>query len=188
MTPERWHQVTEMFHAARACAPERRGAFVAEACGEDATLRREVETMLAGHDAAGQFGETPLFASMPPLELTSSVLGTQPKPPRSRTWRSAPVLASDRMKSSRALGAGGMGEVYRAHDTRLSRDVAIKTLPSTFADNPERLARFRREARMLASLNHPKIAAIYGLEKSGDLEPSGHGARRGRDSQRSATG
>ena len=68
-----------------------------------------------------------------------------------------------------ALGAGGMGEVYRAHDSRLSRDVAIKTLPSTFADNPERLNRFGREARVLASLNHPNIAAIYGLEKSGEL-------------------
>src|SRR5512145_2309756 len=63
------------------------------------------------------------------------------------------------------LGAGGMGEVYRARDTRLGRDVAIKALPPEFAQDPERLARFEREARLLASLSHPSIAAIYGLEE-----------------------
>ena len=62
------------------------------------------------------------------------------------------------------LGVGGMGEVYRARDARLGRDVAIKILPSAFKDDPERLARFEREARVLASLNHPHIGAIYGLE------------------------
>ncbi len=67
------------------------------------------------------------------------------------------------------LGAGGMGEVYRARDTRLGRDVAIKVLPEDFAHDPERLARFRREAQLLASLNHPNIAAIYGLEEQDGL-------------------
>ena len=66
-----------------------------------------------------------------------------------------------------AIGAGGMGEVYRAHDTRLGRDVAIKVLPASFASDPERTARFRREAQLLAALNHPGIAAIHGLEESG---------------------
>jgi Protein kinase domain len=65
------------------------------------------------------------------------------------------------------FGAGGMGEVYRARDTRLNRDVALKVLPPLFADDPERLARFEREARVLASLNHPHIAHIHGLEESG---------------------
>src|SRR5712692_10684456 len=62
------------------------------------------------------------------------------------------------------IGAGGMGEVYRARDTKLDRDVAIKILPAALAQNPDRLARFEREAKVLAALNHPHIAAIYGLE------------------------
>src|SRR5262245_61856760 len=65
-----------------------------------------------------------------------------------------------------AIGAGGMGEVYRATDTSLGRDVAIKVLPAVFAQDPERVARFEREAKTLASLNHPNIAIIHGLEKS----------------------
>src|SRR4051794_21530490 len=65
-----------------------------------------------------------------------------------------------------AIGAGGMGEVYRARDSKLGRDVAVKTLPVALASDTERLARFEREARILASLNHPHIAAIYGVEES----------------------
>src|ERR671934_242440 len=68
-----------------------------------------------------------------------------------------------------SLGAGGMGEVYRARDTRLDRDVAIKILPEAFAHDADRLARFEREAKTLASLNHPHIAAIYGLEEQGGV-------------------
>src|ERR1700680_5145356 len=66
-----------------------------------------------------------------------------------------------------AIGAGGMGEVYRARDTRLNRDVALKVLPEVFAADIDRMARFEREARVRAALNHPHIAAIYGLEESG---------------------
>ena len=64
------------------------------------------------------------------------------------------------------IGKGGMGEVYRARDTKLDRDVAIKVLPEEFAKDNERLARFEREAKLLASLNHPNIASIYGLEEA----------------------
>jgi serine/threonine protein kinase len=64
------------------------------------------------------------------------------------------------------IGAGGMGEVYRAHDTKLNRDVALKILPESFTHDPDRLARFKREAQVLAALNHPHIGAIYGLDEA----------------------
>jgi serine/threonine protein kinase len=67
-----------------------------------------------------------------------------------------------------SLGAGGMGEVYRARDTRLGRDVALKILPAAFIADPDRITRFKREARLLASLNHPRISAIYGIEDAGE--------------------
>ena len=66
------------------------------------------------------------------------------------------------------IGEGGMGEVYQATDTKLNRQVALKILPEAFASDPDRLARFQREAQVLASLNHPNIAAIYGLEEADD--------------------
>src|SRR5438034_11675895 len=68
-----------------------------------------------------------------------------------------------------SLGAGGMGEVYRARDTKLRRDVALKVLPDEFANDAERMMRFEREAQVLASLNHPNIATIYGLEESNNI-------------------
>src|SRR4030095_12153487 len=80
-----------------------------------------------------------------------------------------PLSAGTRLGSYEilcALGAGGMGEVYRARDTRLDRDVAIKILPEAFAADAERVARFQREAKVLASLNHPNIAIIHGLEQT----------------------
>ena len=86
----------------------------------------------------------------------SSLIGDVPHIRHSR-WR---------LRSPRADWRRGMGEVYRAHDTRLNRDVALKILPEVFALDPDRLARFKREAQVLASLNHPNIAAIYGLEEA----------------------
>ena len=77
-----------------------------------------------------------------------------------------------------SLGAGGMGEVYRARDTRLGRDVALKILPDVFASDPERLARFEREARTLAALNHPHIAHLHGIEDSGETPAPRDGSSR----------
>jgi Tol biopolymer transport system component len=164
MTPERWHRITGIFHGARERDPAHREAFVAEQCRGDRALQREVEALLAGHDDASQFGESPLFTP-----ASSLMAGLDPGAPPGVT----PLAPHGRLgpyEIIAALGAGGMGEVYRAHDSRLNRDVAIKTLPPAFSNNPDRLTRFRREARMLASLNHPNIAAIYGLERLGDVD------------------
>jgi len=81
------------------------------------------------------------------------------------------------------IGAGGMGEVYRAKDLKLGRDVAIKVLPEAFVSDPDRLARFEREARVLATLNHPHIGAIYGLEESDGRHAAGVGAGRRTDAR-----
>jgi eukaryotic-like serine/threonine-protein kinase len=139
---ERWQQVTEIFHAALASDPSRREAFLADACGGDAVLRAEVEALVAAHHEAGPFGETPLFVPALSLEPRSSI---------------GPYRIEE------LLGAGGMGEVYRARDGTLERDVAIKVLPQPFASDSERVARLLREARLLAALSHPNIAAIYGV-------------------------
>src|SRR5271157_3660762 len=155
MEQERWRNVEELFHAALEHGPEARQAFLEVVCGQDADLRRQVELLLAKDEEAGSFLETPAMRDMAVTETaTGALLGRQFGPYR---------IVSP-------LGAGGMGEVYRAHDSKLGRDVAIKTLPAEFARDPERLARFRREARTLALLNHPNIAAIYGLEESGDVD------------------
>src|SRR5580658_2431520 len=143
MTPERWRQITELFHAARAGDPAQRDALLADACRNDPALQREVAAMLAGDEHAGAFGEAPLFTPAARLD---------------------PGFSLGPYRIERLIGAGGMGEVYRARDITLGRDVAIKILPHLFTRDPERLARFEREARMLAALNHPHIGAIYGVE------------------------
>src|ERR1700732_3462458 len=149
MNQEFWRKVEELFHAALERAPEARQAFLDGACNGDSGLRRHVELLLAKEEQAGSFLERPALD-----RTTVPLLGRQVGPYR---------IVSP-------LGAGGMGEVYRAHDSKLGRDVAIKTLPAEFARDPERLARFRREARTLASLNHPNIAAIYGVEESDGVD------------------
>src|SRR5437870_4896156 len=166
MTPERWRRITGIFHAAREREPGRRDAFVAEACRDDPTLRREVEAMLVGLEDAGQFGETPLFASASGPEPGSSPGVVQ----------LAPGSHLGPYQILGLLGAGGMGQVYRARDTKLGRDVALKILPDALARDPDRLARFQREAKTLASLNHPNIGGIHGLEEADPSTGSGQAA------------
>ena len=152
MTPERWRQITELFHAALERDARDRAAFLADACAGDEGVRREVESMLAQPASSGGFLDGPAFDAAPTLDgMEGSVLTGHP-------------FGLYQMQAR--IGAGGMGEVYRARDTKLGRDVAIKVLPRAFTNDPERLARFEREARLLAALNHPHIGAIYGLEEA----------------------
>jgi serine/threonine protein kinase len=149
--PNRWDTVERLYHAALARPVERRPAFLADACAGDDALRREVESLLAQPTSADDVlagGAVVAAAGLVSDIGMSSMTG--------RRIGAYQILAQ--------IGAGGMGEVYRARDTRLGRDVAIKILPSEFTSHPDRLARFGREARVLATLNHPHIGAIYGIE------------------------
>jgi serine/threonine protein kinase/Tol biopolymer transport system component len=150
-SPDRWATVERLYHGALARPAGERAAFLAEACAGDDALRRDVESLLAqpvsGDDLLVR-GAVRAAAGL------VSDAGTA-------------TLAGQRIGAYHILGplgAGGMGEVYRARDTRLGRDVAIKILPAAFTSHPDRLARFEREARVLASLNHPHIGGIYGIE------------------------
>jgi eukaryotic-like serine/threonine-protein kinase len=155
MKQELWQRAEDLFHSALERSPEARRAFLEEACGDDTELRRQVELLVSQDAQAGSFLEKPLLADFTAaLDARGSLVGRQYGP--------YGILS--------LLGAGGMGETYRAHDSKLGREVAIKILPPEFARDPERLAHFRREAHMLASLNHPNIAAIYGLEESAEAD------------------
>jgi serine/threonine protein kinase/tetratricopeptide (TPR) repeat protein len=155
MTPERWQQVKAALVVALELTPPDRAAYLDQACAGDQPLRDELDRLLMADQLAGAaFLESP---AMPPD------LGERAQQAPD-LWIGRRVGAYEIVAP---LGAGGMGEVYRARDTRLKRDVAIKVLPETFATDPDRLARFQREAEVLATLNHPNIAAVYGLEESG---------------------
>jgi Tol biopolymer transport system component len=151
VTPERLRAIEQLFHDARERTPAERDAFLARASADDPTLRRDVESLLAQPPAG--------MLDMSVGALVNELI-TAPAP------RLAPGSSVGPYRIERLLGVGGMGEVYRARDPKLGRDVAIKILPHLFTNHPERLARFEREARVLASLNHPNIGAIYGLEEA----------------------
>ncbi len=149
--PARWRRLESIVHAALERPAEERPAFLADACRGDDDLRREAASLLERKSRADGFPDTPLDAlAAATIAPSPLVIG----------WRIGIYEIRDR------LGAGGMGAVYRARDTKLHRDVAVKVLLPEVADDPDRLARFAREARVLASLNHPHIAQIHGLEET----------------------
>jgi len=151
VTSEERDRISVLYHRALERPPEARSAFLQEACDGDAALRDEVESLLR-YESDSAFLEQPAALDASDLAQTpdrSQMIGRQFGPHL--------IVAP--------LGSGGMGEVYRARDSKLGRDVAIKILPSHFTADPERRARFSREARLLATLSHPYIGAIYGLEE-----------------------
>ena len=162
MTDERWRRVKALFQAAVERPVEERAAFLAAATGDDVELRREVESLLTSDTSDTGFLDRLPVAS---ASVLAPLAATSVNPTRSPS-----ALAAGRRvglyEIVAPLGAGAMGEVYRARDTKLHRDVALKVLPERFALDPDRSARFTREAHLLATLNHPNIAAIYGLEES----------------------
>ena len=154
MASERAARVSDLYHAALSRRPEDRDAFLNDACAGDEGLRVEVESLLRFEADAPGFLDSPAAATIgPDFAGTSEMLG--------RDFGQYRVLAP--------LGKGGMGEVYRARDSKLDREVALKFLPAHLNADAERRARFAREARLLATLNHPNIGTIYGLAEADGL-------------------
>ena len=148
MSANRLRRLEDLYHAALARPANEREAYLRDACGGDAALQDEVRSLVAHAASADGFLEQSPIVSRLALE-PGRVLG--------------PYVVGKRM------GAGGMGEVYRAHDTRLGRSVAIGDLPPEVAADPERRERFEREAKVIAALNHPSIVTIHSVEQSDDL-------------------
>jgi serine/threonine-protein kinase len=148
---EQWRLIEALFHQALELAPKDRAAFLASACAADPAWRREVESLLATHEAGGSLLETP--ASDLAAEWSQANRPQSPQPIKLEVIGPYQILS--------LLGKGGMGEVYLAEDTRLRRKVALKLLPAEFTNRKERLRRFELEARAASATNHPNIITIY---------------------------
>jgi len=152
MAPDEWSEARELFDAALNRGPEDRDAFLDESCAGRPALRAEVASLLAAHDRAGDFLERPIVEAAPDLllddRLDASVIGPY-------------VLRQE-------IARGGMGVVYLADDTRLSRRVALKALPPGLGRDRALRERLRHEARAAAALSDPGIATVYALEEFGD--------------------
>ncbi len=153
MNPERWKQIEQIYCSIVASPLTCRSAALDELCSEDADIRREVESLLDAREHAGSF-------------LSPAHLQEQFEELLSESYLVGGTLGHYEVLS--AIGAGAMGEVYLARDTRLDRQVALKVLPSQFTRNAGRIARFQREAKTASALNHPNIMAIYDIGEIGD--------------------
>src|SRR5262245_47250953 len=150
MTPALWKEIERLYQASKELQTEERAEFLSRACTDEET-RREVESLLS-------HGDSQSFLEQPGLNLVTKIITGNDN-------RTLLGLTMDQYQVLSVIGVGGMGVVYRARDTKLGRDVALKALPESFSLDPERVSRFEREARLLASLNHPNIAAIYDLKE-----------------------
>src|SRR5262245_6190807 len=150
MKPERWKQIEKLYDAALKQDSGQRATFLDQACEGDEELRLEVASLLASDEQAGS------FLAEPALEVAAKGIAAEgASSPIGRRIGHYQVLS--------LLGAGGMGEVYLARDTRLDRRIAIKFLPGLFAQDPDRLRRFEQEARATSATNHPNILTVYDI-------------------------
>jgi serine/threonine protein kinase/Tol biopolymer transport system component len=157
MDATRWAAIERLYHAAREREDAaERAAFLDSACAGDAALRAEVESLLAHDRDASALMNEPAAAQLAGAAPAAAM--------RFDGVRFGPYKLGAR------LGAGGMGEVYRAEDTRLGRDVAVKVLPAYLSSDPARRARLEREARAIAAVTHPNICALYDVGREGDVE------------------
>jgi serine/threonine protein kinase/tetratricopeptide (TPR) repeat protein len=150
MTPEQWQKIRPILESALELAPAARPAFLDDAC-PDVAVRHEVESLIASPGLRSSFLESPAVAQVVPIESTASV----------SVWTAGMRLGPYEVKS--LLDAGGMGEVYRARDTRLNRTVAIKVLPRHLSSDPARRQRLEREARAIAALQHANICTLFDI-------------------------
>src|SRR5262245_9633579 len=152
MESERWRRIESLDYAALECDAIERAAFLTEACAGDDELRRELESLLEAHEQAEGFLDAPA------LEVAAQVIAED----QGQTM-SGRMISHYQVLS--LLGAGGMGEVYLAEDTRLGRKAALKLLPQKFTQDRERVLRFQQEARAASALNHPNILTIYEIDE-----------------------
>jgi len=159
VTPQRWSQIKALFNGALEQPVETRGAWLRRECGDDATLLADAERLLHSFDTLGGFLDQP--AQVAPEDVAQATLPDGEV--EGAGWR-----AGDRVgefEIVRAIGRGGMGVVYLATDRRLHRNVALKSLPASLADNPELRERLKREARAAATITDPAVATVYSLEE-----------------------
>ena len=149
MTPERYQQIGRLYHDTVSLEPTQRVAFLQEACAGDEELRQAVERLLASDEQA----QAQDFIAEPALHVAAEMLAQERSKLVGHSLNHYQIVS--------VLGVGGMGEVYRARDTRLDRAVAIKVLPASFTSDPDRLRRFEIEAKAIGALNHPNILTIH---------------------------
>ncbi|MFN0120642.1 MAG: protein kinase domain-containing protein [Blastocatellia bacterium] len=160
MDPQRWQKIDRLLDTLLDLPTQERAATLARECAGDSAMRREVEALLQAHARAGSFIESP--PAQLPTQLDAALAALAPA--HVTTEISRPILIGQTLGHYQLrdlLGAGGMGEVYRAFDTRLEREVAVKVLSPALAANPEAIRRFQREARAVAALSHPGILSIH---------------------------
>ena len=153
MTAERWQRIAEIYDSVVEAPPAARGAMLDQACRSDKDLRREIESLLEAREQAGDF--------LSPDELHHHIRDLAPS-------EAAPGKTLGRYQILSVIGAGGMGEVYLAHDSELNRRVALKVLPVQFTRDEGRVVRFRREGRAASALSHPNIVTVYDVGQTGE--------------------